>query len=61
MNRESGEKFLTRETVADRLDVSIRSVDRWIRDGDLKAHKFGRSVRILENELAAFTARSRML
>ena len=61
MNRESGEKFLTRETVAERLDVSIRSIDRWIRNGDLKVHRFGRSVRISADELGAFIASSRAI
>jgi excisionase family DNA binding protein len=41
-------KYLTRKTTAERLAVSDRSIDRWIKANRIQAVKFGRSVRIAE-------------
>ncbi len=46
--------FWTVKGIADHLDVSTRTVMRWIADGDLIAHKFGRSTRISDADLADF-------
>jgi excisionase family DNA binding protein len=47
------------QEVADSLDVSPRTVSRWIASGELIAHRFGRSVRIADDDLRAFLARRR--
>ena len=53
--------FLAIRTVADRLNVSARTVQRLIETGKLTAHKFSGVVRISEADLQAYTARSRRL
>ncbi len=40
--------------VADVMMVSDRSVRRWIAEGDLKAHRFGRAIRISDQDLKDF-------
>jgi len=52
-------RFFTISDVADFLDVSQRSVRRWIKSGDLPAHRFGAAVRISESDLRAFSAAHR--
>jgi excisionase family DNA binding protein len=47
-------KFFTVAEVAQSLDVSTRSVRRWIENSELAAHRFGRAVRIAECDLEAF-------
>jgi excisionase family DNA binding protein len=42
--------------VAERLNVCERTVRRWIAAGLLPVHRFGRTVRISEADLAAFLA-----
>jgi excisionase family DNA binding protein len=50
-------RFYTIAQIADFLAVSARSVRRWIVAGDLFAYKFGRQVRISENDLRVFLER----
>jgi len=40
--------------VADRLQVSSKTVRRWIDAGDLVAHRLGRQLRISEQDLQVF-------
>jgi excisionase family DNA binding protein len=49
-------RFFTVRQVAEMLAVSTRSIRRWISDGELLAHKFGRQVRISEIDLRDFVA-----
>jgi excisionase family DNA binding protein len=42
--------------VAERLNVCERTVRRWIAAGLLPVHRFGRTLRISEVDLAAFLA-----
>jgi excisionase family DNA binding protein len=42
------------EDVAERLQVSDRTVRRWIKGGDLAAYKPGREYRITPEDLAKF-------
>lgn len=51
--------FVTVDQVADALNVSPRSVRRWIKTGRLIAHRFGGAVRIASADLAAFLAAHR--
>jgi excisionase family DNA binding protein len=48
--------FLTISQVAERLNVTTRTVRRWIKKGDLPVHRFGGVVRIAERDLLAFIA-----
>lgn len=52
-------RFFTIGDVADFLEVSTRSVRRWIETGALPIHRFGGAVRISESDLLAFIARHR--
>ena len=45
--------------VAAELDVSPKTVRRWIAAGELPVHRLGRQLRISEADLLAFIARSR--
>ena len=49
-------KFHTIEAVAEALDVSTRTVRRWIDRRKLIEHRFGRAVRISDADLRAFIA-----
>lgn len=51
--------FHTRKQVAKRLLISERSVDRMIKAGELRAHKFGGQVRISEEDFLAYVASTR--
>ena len=55
-HRDDQIKFFTIAEIAERLGVSTRTVRRWIRSGDLVAHRFGGIVRISEKDLRAFLA-----
>lgn len=57
--RDKPTQFFTIAEVAERLDVSTRTVRRWIRSGDLVAHRFGGVVRIAESDLRSFLAAHR--
>jgi excisionase family DNA binding protein len=52
-------RFLTIGDVADCLNVTTRTVRRWIDSGLLRVHRIGRTVRISEADLAAFLATHR--
>jgi len=52
-------RLLSIETVAETLDVSTKTVRRWISQGELPVHRLGRQLRISEGDLAVFIARSR--
>ena len=52
-------RFYTIQEVSASLEVSSRTVSRWIARGELIAHWFGRSVRIADDDLRIFLARRR--
>ncbi len=58
LNR-TDQHFHTIPSVADRLRVSNKSVRRWIKNGELIAHRLGRQWRISEADLAIFLAARR--
>jgi excisionase family DNA binding protein len=47
-------RFWTISDIAQRLSVSTKTVSRWIRKGELLVHRFGRAVRIAEEDFQAF-------
>ncbi|MBC8205553.1 MAG: helix-turn-helix domain-containing protein [Kiritimatiellaeota bacterium] len=50
-------KLLTMEEVASRFGCTVRTVQRWCRDGELQTIKRGRLIRITEDSLYARTTR----
>jgi excisionase family DNA binding protein len=52
-------RFYTIQEVSDSLEISSRTVSRWIARGELIAHQLGRSVRIADDDLRAFLVRRR--
>jgi excisionase family DNA binding protein len=55
----SGSGFSKVRQIAEKVDHSERQVRRWIADGDLAVHRFGRSVRVSDADLEAFIASRR--
>jgi excisionase family DNA binding protein len=55
----SSAKFYTIAQIAELLEVSTRTVRRWIARGALAVHRIGNLVRISEADLRSFLARSR--
>lgn len=49
-------KFYAIKAVAESLDVSTRTVRRWIANGDLVVHRVDGVIRIAEGDLRAFLA-----
>lgn len=54
MKDDKADKMLRVGEIADRLDVSDRTVFRWIQQGDLQVHRFGRNLRISPTDLESF-------
>ena len=51
--------MLSKGQVAALLDLSLKTITRKIQTGQLRSDRFGRSVRISEEDLTAFTAARR--
>ena len=51
--------LLTVKEVAERLQVSTKTVRRWIAAGALSVHYIGRQLRVSEDDLLIFLARRR--
>ncbi len=47
-------RLLTIEQTAEHLQVSTKTIRRWIQNGDLVAHRIGRQRRISDSDLQAF-------
>ena len=52
-------EMLTKVEVSQRLQVSIKTIERWMASGDLPAHRFGKSVRISAADYRAFVEKTR--
>lgn len=52
--------FLAVAEVAQTLRVSVKTIRRWIEQGDLHVHRLGRQLRISEQDLSAFINRGRV-
>jgi excisionase family DNA binding protein len=59
-NRTEQPPFLTPQEVSDLLRVSVYTVRRWIKEGDLPAYKVGRGWRIKEGELETWLTEQRL-
>ena len=53
-NKPTGSDFLTILQVGEDLQVSVRTVWRWIKEKELIAHRHGRWTRIHRDELERF-------
>ncbi len=53
------ETYLKLHEIAERLQVSDRTVTRWIKSGELPAYKFANEYRITETDLKAFLEKHR--
>lgn len=51
---ENEVRWLNTKVAAERLGVTLRSLYRFIDDGDLVAYKFGRVIRLKEGDVEAF-------
>jgi len=51
------QRWLTAQQVAEILQVKDYTVTRWIREGELRAHKLGRVWRISEEQYQEFIER----
>ncbi|HEY3813484.1 MAG TPA: helix-turn-helix domain-containing protein [Caulobacteraceae bacterium] len=58
-HRTSVPTLLTVAQLAERLGTCTRTIRRWISDGKLHAHRFGRQVRVSEDDAAALVAAAR--
>ena len=54
--RRKPEQYFSIATVAEQLEVSTRTIRRWIAAGDLAVHHVGRQIRISETDLSIFLA-----
>lgn len=54
-------QLLTLTEVSDALNVSTRSIRRFIADGRLKAHRIGHGVRIDPNDVVTFVGAGRIV
>jgi excisionase family DNA binding protein len=52
--------YLTKREAAERVRLSIRTVERRIEAGELPVHKIGSSLRISERDLDEWAARHRV-
>lgn len=52
-------EMLTKVEVSQRLQVSIKTIERWMASGELPAHRFGKSVRISPADYRAFVDKHR--
>lgn len=59
-NQPASQDFLTPDEVSDLLRVSVYSVRRWIKAGELPAYKVGRMWRIGKTELDAWLTQCKL-
>ena len=57
--RTKSKSFWTIPDLAEEWDISPRTLHRWIDAGDLIVHRFGRSVRVSDDDKRAFQAQHR--
>lgn len=48
------ERFLTTSQIAEKLQVTEKTVTRWLQAGSLKGYKAGRQWRVREDDLETF-------
>lgn len=55
--KEAEERYLSTRSIADQMDLSSKTVRRWIESGALKAICIGKDFRILESDWQDFKLR----
>jgi excisionase family DNA binding protein len=62
MNEQMNERiqWLSTKEAAERLGITLRSLYRFIDEGDLVAYKFGRVIRLQERDVETFIQASRI-
>ena len=53
------DRYLSPRAVAEQLDVSVRTVRRWLSSGELRHYRLGGQIRIAQADLEAFLYRHR--
>ena len=56
---DQNKDFFRAEELADKLDVNVMTIYRYIKAGKLKAYKFGKEFRIEKNEFNSFLEKSK--
>jgi excisionase family DNA binding protein len=51
IQREEAEDFLTRKQVAKLLGVSLVTISKWQKNGNIKFHRFGTRIRFKRSEI----------
>lgn len=46
--------------IAEKLNVSVKTVQRWIDDGKITAYQFGRQFRVTEEDFEKFLEQSKV-
>ena len=54
-------RWLSTKEASERLGVTLRSLYRFIDEGDLVAYKFGRVIRVQEGDVDRFIEKSRIV
>lgn len=52
------QKLYTRQEIADYFNVSIYTIDNWLKSNKLKCHKMNNTVRISQTQLDKFLSNS---
>ena len=50
----ASERFFTLADVAERYDVNVQTIRRWVDAGELIPHRFGRQLRVSAENLKTF-------
>ncbi|MGD8622899.1 MAG: helix-turn-helix domain-containing protein [Anaerolineae bacterium] len=61
MSTAEPQSFLTPQEVSNLLRVSVYTVRRWIKEGNLPAYKVGRGWRIRESDLDEWLSQQRLV
>lgn len=59
IEKSMDKEFYTAQELADKLDVNIMTIYRYIKAGKLKAHKIGKEFRIDKKEFKRFLTKTR--
>lgn len=58
MSNKQEKEFYKAEDLAEKLDVNIMTIYRYIKAGKIKAYKFGKEFRVEKNEFESFLKKS---
>ena len=56
--KKQEKEFYKAEDLAEKLDVNIMTIYRYIKAGKIKAYKFGKEFRVEKNEFESFLKKS---